>query len=48
MLITAFSQAVLAAIVWVALYRLFFQVKDAWQYYKMSWGDLVRLIITYV
>ena len=35
-------QAVLAAIIWVALYGMFSQVVDIWKYFKLSIWDMVR------
>jgi hypothetical protein len=35
-------QAVLAAIIWVALYRMFSQVIDIWRYFNLSVWDMVR------
>ena len=34
-------QAVLAAIIWVALYGMFSQVVDIWRYFKLSVWDMV-------
>ncbi len=34
-------QAVLAAIIWVALYGMFSQVRDIWKYFKLSIWDMV-------
>ena len=35
-------QAVLAAIIWVALYGMLSQVADIWRYFKLSVWDMVR------
>ena len=34
-------QAVLASIIWVALYGMFLQFKDVWKYFKISFSDTV-------
>ena len=40
-------QAVLAAIIWVALYGMFSQVRDIWKYFKLSIWDMVRCTTVY-
>ena len=40
-------QAVLAAIIWVALYGMFSQVTDIWKYFKLSVWDMVRYFLMY-
>ncbi len=34
-------QAILASIVWVALYGMFKQYRDLYKYWKLSWWDAV-------
>ena len=38
-------KAVLGAIIWVAIYSIFKQVKDLWMYMKLSLSDTVRIVV---
>ena len=42
---TSVPQAILAAIIWVALYGMFTQVMDLKKYYKISLWDVVCIYI---
>lgn len=41
-------QAVLGAIIWVAIYAILKQVKDLWMYMKLSLSDTVRIAVVYM
>eukprot|EP00731_Ephydatia_muelleri_P022016 Em0014g607a len=41
-------RAVLASIIWVALYGMFLQFKDVWKYFKISFSDTILWLVAFV